>query len=126
MYFDPNILIPILALLMPVFIVGIVFFFRAKERSETQKTIRAAIEKGQDLPKEFMESLQKTQNNTEKSPARDLRNGVILLALAAALVAMDYIDGYNFDDLTGFAAIPGFIGLALLILGFIGNARKLK
>ncbi|ESQ80348.1 DUF6249 domain-containing protein [Asticcacaulis sp. YBE204] len=118
-------LIPIFGVLMPVFIVGIVSYFRAKDREETQKTVRMAIEKGQTLPPEFLESLQKAAPLKEKTPERDIRSGLILIAVAGGLCVMDYVNsGFIFGGLTGIAAIPGFIGVALLIMGIIGVNRK--
>ncbi|MDC7682023.1 DUF6249 domain-containing protein [Asticcacaulis sp. BYS171W] len=109
---------------MPVFIVGIVAYFRAKDRAETQKTVRMAIEKGQTLPPEFLESLQKTGTLKEKTPERDIRSGLILIAVAGGLCVLDFMHGdFMFGGLSGVAAIPGFIGVALLIMGIVGKRK---
>jgi hypothetical protein len=109
---------------MPVFIVFIVFFFRSKERAEAQKTIRMAIEKGQPLPQEYLDSLQKTGRAT-KSPGSDIRSGLILIAVGVGMAVWAYIDHGYLTGLAGVAAIPGFIGVALLIMGIINaNSRK--
>lgn len=118
-------LIPIIAILMPVFIVGIVFYFRSRERTEMQKTLRMAIEKGQPLPPEYLDSLKKIDSGPVKSPRNDIRSGLILIAVAGGLCVMDYINGdYGFGGLSGVAAIPGFIGVALLILGLFGLGKS--
>lgn len=126
--FNPALLIPIIAILMPVFIIGIIMYFRAKDRAETQKTIRLAIEKGQPLPPEYLDSLQKAGPaiNKIKTPTNDIRSGLILMAVALGLVVMDYVgNDYAFETLSGIAAIPGFIGVALLIMGIVGlNSQK--
>ncbi|WP_368407078.1 DUF6249 domain-containing protein [Asticcacaulis currens] len=111
---------------MPVFIVGIVMFFRARERAETQKTIRMAIEKGQALPPEYLDSLKRSGSGRIKTPVNDIRSGLILMAVALGLVVMDYVrNDYTFETLSGIAAIPGFIGVALLIMGIVGlNTQK--
>lgn len=114
----------ILALGMPVFIVGIIFFFISRQNAEKQKTLRMAIEKSDSLPPELLERLQDIQKKP-KTPMNDIRGGLITMAVAAGLVAIDYFNHYSFGGLSGVAAIPGFIGLALLILGIIGlNTRK--
>lgn len=123
--FEAGLLIPIIAILMPVFIVGIVMYFRAKDRAETQKTLRMAIEKGQTLPTDYLEGLQKASSGREKTPSRDIRSGLILMAVAAGMCVMDYLNGdFMLGGMSGAAAIPGFIGVALLIMGIIGLNRK--
>lgn len=126
--FEAALLIPIISILMPIFIVGIVMYFRAKDRAEVQKTIRMAIEKGQPLPPEYLDSLQKSGATIGKmkTPVNDIRSGLILMAVALGLVVMDYVgNDYTFETLSGIAAIPGFIGVALLIMGIVGlNTQK--
>ena len=108
---------------MPVFVVGIIFFFIYRSRQETQKTLRMAIEKSDSLPPEFLDSLKSLQKKP-KTPASDIRAGLILIAIALGLVALDFIkSGYVLSNLSGVAAIPGFIGVALLILGIIGSRK---
>lgn len=125
MEFDMGLLVPIIALLMPIAIVGIVMYFRAKSRAEVQKTIRLAIEKGQPLPKEYLDSLQKTDVRRVKSPMDDVRTGLILMAVGIGLSVFSFMkEGYVGGNLAGIAAIPGFIGVALFILGLIGLNRK--
>jgi hypothetical protein len=123
MHFDPELLIPIFGVLMPVFIVFIVFFFKAKDRAEIQKTLRMAIEKGQPLPQDYIDSLQKS-TRAPKTPANDIRSGLILIAVGGALAAWSYIDNGYLTGLAGVACIPGFIGVALLIMGLIANSKK--
>lgn len=114
---------------MPVFIVGIVMYFRARDRAEVQKTIRMAIEKGQPLPPEYLDSLQKSgaSMNKIKTPVNDIRSGLILMAVALGLVVLDFVkNDYVFETLSGVAAIPGFIGVALLIMGIVGLNNQKK
>lgn len=126
--FEAGLLVPIVLFMMPVFIVGIVMYFRAKDRAETQKTIRLAIEKGQPLPPEYLDSLQKAGPaiNKIKTPMNDVRAGLIMMAVALGMAVMDYVgNDYTFETLSGIAAIPGFIGVALLIMGIVGlNSQK--
>lgn len=124
MEFDAALLIPIFAVLMPVFIVFIVMYFRARERSELQKTLRMAIEKGQPLPESYVDSLQKSAK-APRSPANDIRSGLILIAVGVGMAVWSFIDNGYLTGLAGVAAIPGFIGVALLIIGIIGmNSKK--
>jgi len=109
---------------MPVIIVGLIAYFRSRDRSELQKTLRMSIEKGQPLPAEFVESMQKAVPKA-KNPMNDIRGGLVLIAVAAGLMVMDYMThDYLLGHLAGVAAIPGFIGLALLLMGFIGMSSR--
>ncbi len=112
----------VMALGMPVFIFGIIFFFIFRNNQEKQKTLRMAIEKSDSLPPEFLDSLKTLQKT--KNPANDIRAGLILIAIGLALVALD-LSHHSFvlGGLSGVAAIPTFIGVALLILGIIGNRK---
>ncbi len=124
----PHEIIPIVAIVfslgMPIAIVAIIRIGRSRDNAELQKTLRMSIEKGQPLPPEFLESL-KVGQVRQKSPANDIRSGIILIAIALGVVVWNFLDnGYTLDEISGFAAIPGFIGLALLILGIIGNRKQ--
>ncbi len=113
----------VLSLGMPVLIVGIIFFFKARSNADKQKTLRMAIEKSDTLPPEFLESLKSLQK-APKTPANDVRAGLILIAIALGLVALDFLShDYDLGGLSGVAAIPGFIGVALLILGIVGSRK---
>ncbi|ESQ76255.1 DUF6249 domain-containing protein [Asticcacaulis sp. AC402] len=127
---EAGILIPIVAIIftfgMPIAIVAIIQFTKARNNAELQKTVRTAIEKGETLPAEFMDSLQKSVPKA-KTPMNDIRAGLILMAVAAGLMLWPVIEHGSFfgNELSGLAAIPGMIGLALLILGVIGlNTRS--
>jgi len=125
----PEIVIPVIAIVMtfgmPIAIVAIIQINKARNNAELQKTLRMSIEKGQPLPPEFVDSIQRSVPKA-KNPMNDVRGGLVLLAVAAGLMVMDYMShDYIFGHLSGVAAIPGFIGVALLILGIIGlNTRK--
>jgi hypothetical protein len=121
-------LIPIIAIVfslgMPIAIVAIVRIGKSRDNAELQKTLRMSIEKGQPLPPEFLDSL-KVGQARQKSPANDIRTGIILIAIALGVVVWNFLDNnYTLDEISGFAAIPGFIGIALLILGMIGNRKQ--
>ncbi len=122
-------IIPIVGIVMvfgmPIAIVAIIQMSKARNNEELQKTLRMSIEKGQPLPPEFVESMQRTVPKA-KNPMNDVRAGLILIAIAAGLLIWNYIDaGFVGDHMSGFAAVPGLIGVALLILGIIGmNTRK--
>ena len=125
---EPGLLIPIIAIIMtfgtPIAIVAIISINKARNNAELQKTLRMSIEKGQPLPAEFVESMSRIIPKA-KNPMNDIRGGLILIAVALGLLVASYIDnGFGIHNISGFAAIPGLIGVALLILGIIGLNRK--
>jgi hypothetical protein len=123
-----EILVPIGLFAMIAAIVIVPNYLRLRERREMQATVRAAIDKGQPLPPELIEALSKDIRPRKVSSAhRDLRIGVILLAVAGGValtgVALGGInDNAMFGTVSG-AAIPGMIGLAFVILSFF-NPNK--
>jgi hypothetical protein len=127
MHFESTILpIVIVAIVfgMPVLIVAIVFTFINRNNTEKQKTLRMAIEKSDSLSPELLDQLKDIQKKP-RTPMRDIRAGIILIAVAAGLMAWSYIDrGHIGGGLSGIAAIPGLIGVALLVLGLIGSATR--
>jgi len=125
---DLAVLVPIISVIfgcaVPVSIVAIVLYYKYRSREETQKTLRMAIEKSDSLPPEFLDNLKNLQKKP-KTPANDIRAGLILIAIALGFVALDFAShGYTIGHLSGVAAIPGFIGVALLILGIIGSRKS--
>ena len=109
---------------MPVFIVAIIFFFVSRANADRQKTLRMAIERSDNLSPEVMNALQSMQKKP-KTPMNDVRAGLILIAVAGGLIIWQYLDhGEIGGGLAGIAAVPGMIGVALLILGIIGLNRK--
>ena len=124
-----EILVPIGLFAMIAAIVIVPNWLRTRERQEMQATVRAAIEKGQPLPPELIEALSRdVRVRRVPSAQRDLRIGVILLAVAGGValtgVALGGInDNAMFGTVSG-AAIPGMIGLAFVILSFFNPNKR--
>uniref|UniRef100_B0SWJ2 DUF6249 domain-containing protein n=1 Tax=Caulobacter sp. (strain K31) TaxID=366602 RepID=B0SWJ2_CAUSK len=125
---DAGVLVPIGFFAMIAAIVIVPKYLQARERRETQATVRAAIEKGQPLPPELIEAISKdVRVGKVSSSHRDMRIGVILLAVSAGValtgVALGGInDNAMFGTVSG-AAVPGMVGLAFVILSFF-NPNK--
>jgi len=125
----PDVLVPFFICAMIVAIVVGPNWLKSRERHEMQATVRAAIEKGQPLPPELIEALSKNVR-TQKVPSahRDMRIGVILLAVSAGIaltgVALGGInDNAMFGTVSG-AAVPGMVGLAFIILSFFNPNKR--
>lgn len=122
---DGQFLIPIAFFGMIAAIVLVPRYFRNKERQDVQATVRAAIDKGQEMPAELIDAITK-ERRPAASPARDVRAGIIWLAVAAGFAGFGYYIGWYADEAQpaffAIAAFPGFIGLAFLAMGLVGLA----
>jgi len=128
---DLGILIPLAPFIMVIAIVVVPAMLKSRERKEMQATLRAAIEKGQPLPPEVIEALSKDNIKPPATASRDLRVGVILLAVSVGIAlfgsTFNFIGGYEetkaVAPIIGVAAIPGMIGLAFVILSFFNKNK---
>jgi Domain of unknown function (DUF6249) len=132
-------IVPILGILMIIAIVigplWIRSYFAARERSQLHETLRVAYEKGQPVPPELIEKLTAAAprqgsggSSSSSGPDADLRRAIILIAVGLGLVGLGaglfwgfmYVNpipaGIIGGSTAGAGAIPGFIGLAYLVL----------
>jgi len=123
----PDIIVPIGAFAMVVAIVVLPFYFKSRERREMQRTLRVAIEKGQPMPPEVIDAMTKTVK-LPPTRLRDLRTGVIWLAVgvgvAGATYFGDFIHGDHDFDGFGIACIPAVIGVAYIVLSFFNPNKE--
>jgi hypothetical protein len=127
-----DILVPISFFAMIAAIVVLPKYFRARSKDRLMQTLQTAYEKGQPVPPELIESLsvepQLAPRNPRERAHNDMRTGVIWVAVALGLIAMGWAISYEEDEalyvMAGLAAIPGFIGLALIALGLSGRGRS--
>lgn len=109
-------------------------YLKSKERREMQATVRAAIDKGQPLPPEVIEALGKEATKNLPSRTRDIRRGIIWLAVGVGIAAFSLINDMTWErgewggpdfggGMLGIAAIPITIGLAFIVLSFFNKNR---
>lgn len=128
-------LVPIIAILavfgtITAIIVGPTYL-KTRERREMQQTVRAAIDKGQPLPPEVIDAMSQDVVKHLPSRSRDLRRGVIWLAVGLGLAAFSVVsdmggNGWNGNvdnGLLGVACIPAIIGLAFIVLSFFNKNK---
>jgi hypothetical protein len=100
-------------------IISFFFWFRYRSRSEMQQTIRAAIDKGQELTPELVESLGQQQ---KPSKDKDLRYALVWFAVAIGFAGLGTMIGTAEDEaeviliMSGVAAFPFMMGVAYLIM----------
>jgi Na+/H+ antiporter NhaD/arsenite permease-like protein len=119
---DEGLWVPIALFASISVIFCIWFYFRYKARAATQETFRLALEKGQELTPDLI----KQMGEPEPPKDRDLRRGLIWLALGIALVIMGFAvdDPDAFGPMIGSAAFPGLIGVAYLAMWRFGTRRE--
>jgi hypothetical protein len=126
---EAEIFVPLGLFSMIVAIVAIPAWLKSRDRREMQGTLRAAIEKGQPLPAELIDAMGKDAGKAVPSAHRDMRVGVIWLAIAIGITvfgrAVSFADGEPelFYVMGGIAAVPGFIGLAFIVLSFFNKNK---
>jgi hypothetical protein len=117
-------------------ITAIVFgptYLRSREKREMQATLRHAIDKGQELPAEVIEAMTRDVARNLPSRTRDIRRGIIWLAVGVGLAAFGLIndagwgndgwEGHFGNGMLGIAAIPVTIGLAFIVLSFFNKNK---
>ena len=117
---DLALMIPIIVPTVTMLVIGgtiaLITYYRFRRRREVQETIRIAIEKGQELPTEFLETISSPKKRPKKD--QDLRRGVVLIAVGLGIGIFGILVG---DDdavgpLMGIGSIPLLIGMALTAL----------
>jgi hypothetical protein len=119
-------LVPISFFAMIAAIVLVPRYWRSKERQSLQETLKMAIEKGQPLPTEIVESISHDRK-PPPSPQRDLRTGIVWLGVAVGIAVFGLAMGYEEPDATypllGMSAFPGFIGLAFIAISLLTKSK---
>ncbi len=108
--------VPIIMFLGLTAVLIMFFWFRYRARRDMQETFRAALERGQELTPEVIDRL----GHPKESEQKDLRLGVIWLALAVGLALCGFAvpddSGEALRGVLAGAAFPFAIGVAYLLL----------
>jgi hypothetical protein len=113
----PIVLFTAIALVLVLF-----YYFKYLGRKEMQRTVRIALERGQDLSPELLDRLGEPQ----KSAFGDLRRGLIAIAIAVGFGGFGLVLGEEdaVRPLLAVSMLPLFIGFAYLILWRINASRQ--
>lgn len=119
----PDILAPATVFGAVVLIVWVIVSNRTRRNREVLETVRSAIQSGQQMTPETIRAL----GVERKKKGGDLRWGIILVAIALAFVTLGWtignVDGGDAEEafviMTGVAAFPGFVGVALILMGVL-------
>lgn len=122
-----EILVPLGLFAMIALIVVIPVWLRSRERHDMQETVRHALDKGQELPADLVEAITRSSQKPPATAQTDLRKGVIWIAIAAGIATFGWMVGIEDNEaiypLMGLASVPGFLGLAFIILSFFNKTR---
>ncbi len=122
-----DVLIPLSFFAFLTAIIVVPNILKYRDRARMHETLRAAFERGQPVPPEMIDALQRDVKKID-SPRADMRRAVILIGVALGLVAMSFVLG-QFEEhakwgVMAGATIPGFVGLGFLALAFFGRDGK--
>ena len=119
---EPEVLIVATVFFSISLVLGLWVYFRFKGRAERQQTIRLALEKGGELSPEFIKQLEET----EPSKDRDLRRGLIWVAIgiATALFGVLVNEPDAIGPLLGIASFPALVGVAYLVMWRYGAGQN--
>jgi hypothetical protein len=109
-----EMMIPIVLFICMAVVFAFFFWFRYRSRAEMQQTIRAALDKGQELTPEIIDRLGQPKPREDA----DRRRAVISIAIAIAVATFGFILDED-DAIRPFLAISAFpltIGIAYLII----------
>ena len=116
----PDVLAPLTVFGSVVLIVWVIVSNRTRRNREILETVRTAIQAGQEMSPESIRAL----GVERKKKGGDIRWGIILVSIALAFVSLGYTIGAVEGDaeeafviMTGVAAFPGFVGIALILMG---------
>ena len=109
-------LVPVVMFISLAVVMIFLFWFRFRARDGMQQTIRMALDKGHELTPEIIDRL----GNPSPGKYKDLRLGVIWLAIAVGLgliaVAVPDDSGQALRGTLAGAALPFAIGMGYLVL----------
>ena len=111
---NEGIVVPVAVFTAGVLIVFVIMYFKAKTRAGVQKTIRLALEKGNELTPELLDRLAAPK----QSQSSDLRRGVIALSIGIGFAIFGTIIGEPdaVRPIIGVGMFPAVIGIGYLIL----------
>ncbi|AOS97405.1 hypothetical protein AUP74_01975 [Microbulbifer aggregans] len=116
-------LIPFAFFLLVGLLVWMALHFRQKANLEVQQTIRLALEKDNQMAASVVEQMRIYGAH----PKRDVRTGIIWVAIALGLALMGFFtpdpSGHALKGMLAVASVPVMIGIAYLLMSRIPGDR---
>lgn len=118
------IVVPVVAIIFGCSIALAGMYFQHQKKKLLHDTARLALEKGQPLPPDLISKLS-CDESVEKPaaprrPIDDIRTGLILIAVGFGIYLFFF--ALSVEKMRFAGAIPGLIGVALLLFGIVSAA----
>jgi hypothetical protein len=117
---SPNmiaVIVPVAAMLFGGIMAITSMYFRHQQKRLWHETARLTLEKGQPLPAALAAEERPALRSPRHRERNDLRTGLILIAVSGGLWV--FLRSVGARDAAAIAAIPGFIGIALILFGIV-------
>ena len=120
-----ELLIPIVAILMPLGIVIAIFYFDTKNKDKFHSTLQKLIESGQEVSPELLQSIPgyKKEKNGERT---DIRTGTITAGVGIGIALLGQSKQLHETALFGIGLLVLSIGLGILAYGIYNKDKKVN
>lgn len=107
-------LIPISLFIAVAAVMVAYYYFAHKTKEGVRQTLQTALESGKDLPPDIIKKLSVGMRHR----SADLRRGIIFVAIGLAGIGLALLvdEGESFNEITGGALFPLFVGLGYLLV----------
>lgn len=133
----PAVIVPLIVFTFAGVMAITPMVLRSQERARMHETIRRLHENGETISPEMVAALQGGSDISGlmsglRTPMADLRRGMILVAVALALVVLGFVIDAGSPHYTpvwpiiGGAAFPGLIGVAFLVMWRVKQAAGVE
>jgi hypothetical protein len=120
-----GILIPIVAIVMPLGIVIAIFYFDTKNKDKFHSTLQKLIESGQEVTPELLQSIPGYKTESENGKRNDIRTGTITSGVGIGIALFGQF-GVSETPLVGIGLLVFSIGLAFLAYGIYNKDKKVN
>ena len=118
-----ELLIPIVAIVMPLGIVIAIFYFDTKNKDKFHSTLQKLIESGQEVTPELLQSIPGYKK--ENGKRNDIRTGTITTGVGIGIAIFGQF-GVAETALVGIGLLVSSIGLAFLAYGIYNKDKKVN
>ena len=120
-----ELLIPIVAIVMPLGIVIAIFYFDTKNKDKFHSTLQKFIENGQEVTPELLQSIPGYKTEKENGKRNDIRTGTITSGVGIGIALFGQF-GVSETPLVGIGLLVLSIGLAFLAYGIYNKDKKVN
>ena len=120
-----ELLIPIVAIVMPLGIVIAIFYFDTKNKDKFHSTLQKLIESGQEVSPELLQNIPGYKTEKENGKRNDIRTGTITSGVGIGIALFGQF-GVSETPLVGIGLLVFSIGLAFLAYGIYNKDKKVN